>query len=389
MTGLPGRNDEARMPNPAGNSRAPSPKFVFPPSSRGHPGIPPGIVPQASSSRAPRGSPIYLLPTRACVPLGAVLLAAAYAAVSQNNAGAYLLGFFLVSLGIVAMVHTHFALTGLRARVGRIPPAFAGGEARVPVFLENGSRRARRAIFRVGRAREWRWPWQRASSKDEPPQAAVMTDVPLPAGGTAELLLVLPVARRGREPFGRLVVSTRYPLGFSRGLFFEAMQDVELLVYPAPAGKRSLPAPPPAGAGADPLTADHRGDEETGDDYRGSRLYRPGDSQRHVDWRAAARGTGGGGGGGPLLVKQFAGIARQTLVLDWTMADGPGMDGEARLSQLCRWLLDAENNDDLFYGLRLPGGFALPPGRGDAHLHRGLRALALHDAGASPTVTPG
>ena len=104
-----------------------------------------------------RSRTIYLLPTRACLPLGAVLLAIAYAAVSQNNAGAYLLGFFLVSLGIVTMIHTHFALTGLRARVGRIPPAFAGSTAWVPVFLENGSRRARRAILRLARAHAWRW----------------------------------------------------------------------------------------------------------------------------------------------------------------------------------------------------------------------------------------
>ena len=88
-----------------------------------------------------------------------------------------------------------------------------------------------------------------------------------------------------------------------------------------------------------------------------------------------------------MLVKQFAGVARETLILDWTMADGPGMDADAHLSQLCRWLLDAENIADLSYGLRLPGGFALPPGHGEAHLHRGLRALALHDLDGSRDAT--
>ena len=359
------------MTKAEGSSKVPGPKLP--------PVIPAGSAVRTSPTRTQPSPTIYILPTRACVPLGAVLLAIAYAAISQNNAGAYLLGFFLVSLGIVAMVHTHFALTRLRARVGRIPPVFAGSEARVPVFLENGSPRARRAIFRVARAQGWRWPWQPQAATVEPTLVSATTDAPLPGGGKAELLLLVPVARRGREPLGRLVVSTRYPLGFSRGLFFEMVPEVELLVYPAPAGKRPLPEPPPAPIGADPLAADRSGGE-TGDDYVGSRLYRPGDSQRHVDWRAAARGAGGSP---QLLVKQFAGVARGALVLDWAMTDGPGMDVEARLSQLCRWLLDAERTADLPYGLRLPDGFALTPDRGEAHLHRALRALALHDPGES------
>lgn len=332
-----------------------------------------------------RSRTIYILPTRACLPLGAVLLAIAYAAVSQNNAGAYLLGFFLVSLGIVSMIHTHFALTGLRARVGRVAPTFAGSMARVPVTLENESRRTRRAIFRAARAGEWRWPWQRRPAVPagivgmDAPAAVAATDAPIPGGGVTELRLAVPVFRRGREPFGRLVVSTLYPLGFFRGLFLETVPDGELLVYPLPAvGARPLPEPSPAPAGAE-TSAAHPSPRGTGDDYTGSRPYRPGDSQRHVDWRAAARGVGIGN---ELLVKQFAGSERGSLVLDWTMLDDFGADVEARLSQLCRWLLDAENAADLFYGLRLPGGFFLPPDRGEAHLHRGLRALALYGEGA-------
>lgn len=337
-----------------------------------------------------RSRTIYILPTRSCVPLGAVLLAIAYAAVSQNNAGAYLLGFCLIALGIISMVHTHFALTGLRARVGLTAPTFAGSLVRVPVYLENGSRRTRRAIFRVARAREWRWPWQRRPQGSAANGGAVgdgpgpdgaagppVTDAPLAGSGTLTLLLLVPVGRRGREPFGRLVVSTLYPLGFFRGLFFEAMPEVDLLVYPAPVGVRPLPAPPSARVGPEEFLADRPAGAGTGDDYTGSRPYRPGDSQRHVDWRAAARGVNADGGNG-LLVKQFAGTTREVLILDWTMLDDLGEDVEARLCQLCRWLLDAENSAELPYGLRLPGGFVLPAGRGEAHLHRGLRALALH-----------
>lgn len=335
----------------------------------------------------PRSRQVYLLPTRACVPLGAVLLAIAYAALSQRNAGAYLLGFVLASLAVVSMVHAHFALTGLRARVGRIPPTFAGQPVQVPVSLENGTGRTRRAVLQVARARAWRWPWQRRphprpdEEASTPPSSPARTDAPLPGGGTAELFLHVFTPRRGREPLGRLVISTTYPLGFFRSLFFEEeTHGAELLVYPAPAGVRPLPDPPAVPPAPDPLAASTPFAVVAGDDYTGVRPYRPGDSQRHVDWRAAARGVNDGSGGGgdsALLVKQFAGAARAALILDWEDLNELGSDTEARLSQLCRWLLDAENVPDLPYGLRLSAGFFLPPGRGEMHLHRGLQALAL------------
>ena len=61
------------------------------------------------------------------------------------------------------------------------------------------------------------------------------------------------------------------------------------------------------------------------------------------------------------------------MVLDWEAL--PGLDTEERLSQMCRWVLDAEREGQL-YGLRLPG-VVLPPGRGADHRHRCLKALAL------------
>jgi len=51
------------------------------------------------------------------------------------------------------------------------------------------------------------------------------------------------------------------------------------------------------------------------------------------------------------------------------------LDEEARLSQLARWVVDAEAHGEL-YGLIIPG-VTFAPDRGPEHRHRCLAALAL------------
>jgi uncharacterized protein (DUF58 family) len=67
-------------------------------------------------------------------------------------------------------------------------------------------------------------------------------------------------------------------------------------------------------------------------------------------------------------------------VLDWDAL--PGLDGEARLSQLARWVLLAERGT-ASYGLRIPGK-EIAPARGEAHSHECLRALAVFDLPEDP-----
>ncbi|HEY0341668.1 MAG TPA: hypothetical protein VGC34_12735, partial [Steroidobacteraceae bacterium] len=52
------------------------------------------------------------------------------------------------------------------------------------------------------------------------------------------------------------------------------------------------------------------------------------------------------------------------------------LDVEARLEQLTRWVVDAEDAGDR-YGLELPG-VHLAPDRGADHRHRCLAALAVY-----------
>ena len=103
------------------------------------------------------------------------------------------------------------------------------------------------------------------------------------------------------------------------------------------------------------------------DDFAGFRPYRPGDSPRHLFWKAAARDQA-------LLVKQFGGDRADELWLDWN--DLPDLPAEARLEQLCRWVIDADRQQ-LRYGLRLPGS-EQPIDSGPGQRARCLEMLALY-----------
>ena len=105
---------------------------------------------------------------------------------------------------------------------------------------------------------------------------------------------------------------------------------------------------------------------EGANDFIGLRQYHPGDSIRAIAWKAVAREQ-------PLLVKRFSGDGSHMLILNWEDA-AHLHDSEARLAQLCRWILLAER-EGWNYGLAIPGT-RVEPGRGLAHRNICLEALA-------------
>jgi uncharacterized protein (DUF58 family) len=94
---------------------------------------------------------------------------------------------------------------------------------------------------------------------------------------------------------------------------------------------------------------------------------------RHINWKAYAREAG-------LLVKQFGTTRAPELWISWHSTTE--RDTESRLSQLCRWLLDADAAG-LAYGLQMPG-LRIEPARGEAHRRHCLEILALHGSGHTP-----
>ena len=113
----------------------------------------------------------------------------------------------------------------------------------------------------------------------------------------------------------------------------------------------------------------HQGGFEKGEDeFSGLRDYQQGDSARRVHWKAVARGQG-------VPVKVFSGATSGVTWLRWQ--DVSADDTETRLSQLSRWIVDAEDQN-LRYGLSLPG-LDVPADSGLAHRQRCLQALALYE----------
>lgn len=285
------------------------------------------------------GRRIYILPTRLGLTYAAAICAMSLGAMNYANNLALGLAFILGSLGFVAMHHCHRNLAGLRVSSAASPPVFAGRMALFKIAIENDSSVPRYEIA-AGDGNECVRVNQR---------------------GRALLNLEKTSVKRGWLPLDRFEISTRYPFGLFRAWTVLHM-ETRCLVYPKPSPPGD--SPPPFETDVGGAQHDRLGEE----DFAGFRSFQVGDSPRRIVWKAYAREQ-------ELLVKQYAGTAVTSHILDW---DGlPGLDGEARLSRLCRWVLEAHAAGRA-YGLRLPGAI-IEPNLGAAHRERCLSALALFD----------
>ena len=287
-----------------------------------------------------------LAPTRHFAKLAFLLSAVLYAAVSQNNGAAYVLLFLLTSVLLVSVLHTLLNLRGLKISIEAIKPAFAGQEISVPLEIGNQCRKARHAI---------------EANLSNPENASSEVVDEIPPNEACRVALRFPAPSRGEHEISNVCLTSVYPLGFLQAKTRVAARQ-RYLVYPKPAGNPKLP-----------ITAAHSTRQKfdavqpRGDEFAGVRAYMPGESQRHVDWKAVARGQ-------PMMTKQFA-AAETGNELHLDFAKVPLADTEQRLSQLALWIIEAERAQRR-YSLRLPSAQILPS-LGEAHFHHCLRALAL------------
>jgi len=286
----------------------------------------------------------FVYPTASFAGLLFVLAAMWYAASSQNSPAVYLLLFALTAVFLVSIPHTLINLADVTIALESVKPAFAGQEVSLSVEVMNRSRATRHGInlALAGSGRE-------RKRIDH-----------IPGGKAARVTLRFPARQRGEHRIGTLCLTSAYPLGFVRVLKkFAASQTY--LVYPKPAGDLQLPLSRARAPHSRP-----QADIGEGDDFAGVRPYVTGESQRHIDWKAVARGQ-------PLMTKQFAAEAEDFVRLDFSAFHLA--DVEDRLSQLALWVIEAERIRRP-YGLRLPGTEILPA-VGQSHFQQCLRALSL------------
>jgi uncharacterized protein (DUF58 family) len=96
------------------------------------------------------------------------------------------------------------------------------------------------------------------------------------------------------------------------------------------------------------------------------RAFREGDSPRQVAWKAYARGA-------PLLVREYQGSVAASREFSFDALRD--LNVEARLEQLCRWVVDAAAQNES-WTLTLPGATPIN-GLGAPHRQECLSRLAL------------
>jgi uncharacterized protein (DUF58 family) len=287
---------------------------------------------------------IYILPTRFGFMLGAILAAMLVAGLNYNSNLALAFAFLMSSMALVTMHHCNRNMLRLSVDATTEVDAFAGREALLEFELRNGSRVDRRDIE------------VRCLS------AAGMGSVA--AGESATIEVIAPVTQRGVTRISQFELRTRYPFGWFYSWTY-VQGSIAIYVAPAPLGNRALPSGSAQGTGSH---SEARGDE----DFSGLRAYEPGVPLKHMAWKVLARG-------GEPVVRSYSSLAAQPEWLDWSLLEG--MDTEARLSQLCLWVVESDAAQRP-YGLRLPGKELAPSG-GAAHRFACLRALAAFGTGAT------
>jgi uncharacterized protein (DUF58 family) len=291
----------------------------------------------------------YILPTPAglafCGTLGVLLLAS----INEQLSLGYALTFALTGAGLASMTTTHTNLRGLQMDLRAPDGVHAGDDYVLELRLHNpGKDRFGIAV---------------SAQLESGPTEPAWVDVP--ALGHAVLKLRLPAAARGLRELPRLVISTRFPLGFFRAWSYWRPAS-KVWVYPR-AEEGLAPFPTQSEAGAGDAASTHLA--TSGTDFSGVRSYRRGDSMKQILWRKSALALDQGL---PLWVRETEAPLARDLWLDWR--DTSGRDVEARLSRLAAWVLAAERAGQP-YGLRLAGR-ELPPSLGAAHRQACLELLA-------------
>ncbi|WP_019866133.1 DUF58 domain-containing protein [Methylovulum miyakonense] len=281
---------------------------------------------------------IFILPTQRGLGFAVLIILLFLIAFVYNNNLAYLLTFLIASIFFITITHSFKSLSGLIVQPGQSKPVFAGTAAGFDIHLDNPNSTPRQHLQITLESTE---------------------SLTLAAQSKTTVTLYSATHKRGWHEAGKVTIASSYPLGLFRA-WSPIRFNLKVLVYPKPATQSS------------PFPESSAGEIQQGfskkgaDDFYGMQEYQPGDPIKHIHWKAYAKGLG-------LYSKQYGGGNSAQIWLDYGQTSGN--DTEARLSQLCRWVIEADQAG-LSYGFILPG-LRLPPDSGVAHTQKCLEALAL------------
>ena len=283
---------------------------------------------------------VYILPTRQGLTFTILLFVMLLGSINYSNSLGYFLTFLLASLFVISIFHTYNNLLRLSIGPAISQPGFARKEVKINISVTNPGKE--------------RFSIQTFVNKDNP----FVSDLDAKSVSTIAFKTIF--QSRGLNPLPRLTIQTTYPLGLFRAWTYVQL-DQSVLTYPAPSQDRELPV------NLHGMSNGKQADNKGNDDFKNLRTFHPGDPLQHVHWKSYARHQN-------LLTKEFSGLQSEELWLNWS--DTINSDSESRLSQLCRWVILA-NDTNIAFGLRLPG-LEIKPGSGQKHYDFCLKQLALY-----------
>jgi len=286
---------------------------------------------------------LFILPTRIGWYYLLVLIALFAIAIKFDSQPAFMMLFILVAVGQVTMVYTHNNVIGLGLKSHPSQTVFAGEPAIFPLTVKNSTAKPRHAVWLI-------------------------------CGGFQQLLnltenesktfeLKLPSVQRGYLNCDDVTLCSQFPIGVFFCWSKRYNSEQRCLIYPQPINL--VPFPDDGSyAGRQQATANVRLGAE---DYSGMKNYQAGDRMRDIHWPSLAKSN-------KLISIQYENQNSSSVNLSWFSLP-ENLTIEDRLSQLCFWVIDAEQQGQR-YQLEMPN-HTIEFNNGLTHYHECLRVLAL------------
>jgi uncharacterized protein (DUF58 family) len=285
---------------------------------------------------------IFIMPTWAGLGFGFFLLLLLLTAINYQSSLMYLLTFFMGGLFFISILFCFSNLEGLSLAFLYGESAFVGESVRFIFKLSAPENKRYQRLFISNELDSYQW-------------------VDIDKGADATISLFSKSNKRGRIKPGRILLETRFPMGFLRAWSWLDLQAFAW-VYPEPIKGESF----------NRNESNDNSDDRvmTGiDDFSGIREYEQGDPTHRIAWKQFASK-------GELYIKTFESTQANTQWVDYDAFQGVPL--ELRLSHLCFELLENEKKGNI-YGLKLPGR-TININQGNDHLSRCLLALAAFSA---------
>lgn len=281
---------------------------------------------------------IYILPSKSGWLFIISLIAILSGAINYNNNMAYLLCFFLTSLGFIAMLQTHQNINHLTIKPLHSNAVFLGQDIDFNFLITTNK------------------PLQHIAIETQINHNIFSVAIDKPA----EIKITESSEHRGYQKASRFKLFSDFPLGL-----FHAWTQVQLnntaIVYPKPIPHNVMTTDFFDGKNQQ---SRHLGDDE----FSGIRDFRKGDNLKSLAWKTIAKTN-------KLYTKEFHTETGDNLVFDFNKLNHIN-DLEEKLSILCSLIINASSKN-INFGLVLPDK-TIKPNNSNSHKHQCLTLLALY-----------